>query len=298
MRKTAFLTSAFAVLASIVILSSCNKNKEYDLITVPSQIHFLSTSKFQSYYVENTATTSFSVGLGTTDVAGSDRAVTYKVTSPSGAVAGTHYTITSPSSGNTVTIPAGSSTAAIQIKGIFAAYSTGRKDTLVFSLAEPSLAVAGFSDTLKVVLQRYCPVTDAAVSGAYANSRDYWPSVATANQSAAKYTATISNFTATSATTATVLIKNLGNTTDMGFAPFAPTDPATTGLTATLDWTDPANFKVTLPSQNYVASLYTYGQSTISGSGTFSTCDQTMTLSYVVRVSAGSFTNQWSVLTR
>ncbi len=283
--------------ALIALGTGCKKYTD-NLKIPPANAHFASTTTFVSYYVENSATSSFSINVGTTDVADVDRTVGFKITSPSGAVAGTHYTVTSPVSGNTVTIPAGKAIGSVLIHGVFSYYSTGRKDTLVVTLSEPSLTIAKFSDTLKVVLQRYCAVTDVALNGAYANSRDYYPTIAPANASASKYTATVSNFVQTGTSTGTILIKNLGNTADVGFAPFAPTDPAATGLTATLDWTDPANFKVTIPSQNYVASLYTYGQSTISGSGTFSTCDQTLTVSYIVKVSAGSFAATYTTLIR
>lgn len=57
----------------------------------------------------------YKVNLGTTDVSSSARTVTVNIFSPTGAVAGTHYTVVG---GNVLTIPAGQATTSLDIQGV------------------------------------------------------------------------------------------------------------------------------------------------------------------------------------
>jgi hypothetical protein len=66
---------------------------------------------------------------------------------------GTHYTLGTPGS---VVIPAGQSTANIAVHGIYSAYTSGRKDTLIFTLQDPELTPAEFENTVKLVLRGAC----------------------------------------------------------------------------------------------------------------------------------------------
>lgn len=245
----------------LVALGSCNKNKTYDVLTAEPQAHFTNTkgatSQYVPYYVANDANSLFNVVVGTTDVTSADRTVTYKVSSPSGAVAGTNYTIATT---GTVTIPAGKATANIPVHGIFAPYAAGtRKDTLIFTLTEPSIAAAKFLDTVRVVLQRYCNVTLPGLGGAYTRTFEgtYGP-----------YTSTVINLTSTGATTATGTLTNVY-------------DSGITANNVVFDWTDPGNFKITIPEQNtgQMGSGYQIWIRSSGGSGnTFSSCDQTISL--------------------
>ncbi|MDB5210911.1 MAG: hypothetical protein JWQ30_1738 [Sediminibacterium sp.] len=276
--------SALSLLLLSVVLTNCNKLDPYPTIVPPTQANFTNATG-GTYYVKNDPNSTFKIPVGITSVSSASRNVTIGVTTSTGAAAGTQYTLPS----TTVTIPAGKVVDSLSVKGLFGGYSGTRVDTLTFSITGGDVPVSDYNSTYKLVLRRYCDVISTSLSGNYANSRDYDLTIA-GTPSATKYTATITNWTDLTATTASIKIQNLGNTPDIGFAPFAATDAAKTGLTATVDWTNPANFTVTIPSQPYVNSLYTYGASTISGTGTFSSCDQTFTLTYVVRVSVGSFT--------
>lgn len=284
------------LLASILLVSSifigCNKNNLYDT-TIPTEQSSFLTATGGTYYVKNDPNSVFKIPVGGTTISAISRNVTISVVSPTGAVSGTQYTLPS----TTVTIPAGNAVDSLSVKGIFAGFPGARIDTLLFTIAGGDLKPSDYNPTYKLVMRKYCDVVSTNLVGNYANTRDYDKTTAGA-ASAAKYNAAISNWTATSATTATVLIKNLCGTADIGFLPFAASDPATTGLTAVLDWTNPANFTVTIASQPYVSSLYTYGASTISGTGTFSSCDQTFTITTTVRVAAGAFTAVASTLIR
>ncbi|MFS8082379.1 MAG: hypothetical protein ACMG51_02915 [Ginsengibacter sp.] len=275
---------------SFISLLSCNKNKAYPIIQPQPQVHFVSTNSVLSYYVENSATTTFAVQIGTTDVSNVDRTVSFNITSPTGAVAGTNYTVTTP--GNSVVIPAGQSIATIVLHGIFAPYADGtRKDTLNLTLTEPSVKVAGFNNSVQIVLQRYCAVDLTALLGNYNKTYDYQSPGAYG-----PYTATVISATSTGPTSAKLVIQNFAAA---GFGPFGPSDPSSSGVTVNIDYSNPANFSTSLPSQGLSVDA-TYGLITVGqvGKGSFSSCDNTITVSYQATVSAGSFGNFQTVLKR
>ena len=232
-RPTIYFKLGFFLLA-IFILPGCKKSDT--LVNVPSQAHFVSSATYLNYYVTSATTDSFVVQVGTTDVSASDRTVTFNISSPSGAVIGTHYTITSPSSGNTITIPAGQTIGSIKLHGIFSAYAGARKDTLIFTLAQPSVEVAKFNDIVKVVLQKYCNVDAPSFVGDYTETLDIDPS-----GTYGPYTSTIVSITPLTSTTASMVIANFSSAE---IAPYPISN-----ITVNLDWSDPGNFKTTIPSQ-------------------------------------------------
>jgi hypothetical protein len=292
MKKNKFYFSALGLTLMVMILA-CNKNNPYDTITPPAQAHFMNAT-IGTYFVKNDPNSTFKIPVGVTAKSGSSRNITYTVTSPTGAVSGTQYTLPASS----VTIAAGSVVDSLTVKGIFAGFPGVRVDTLTFNITGGDAAVSDYNSTYKLVMRKFCDVISTGLTGAYTNTKDYDRAL-TGAVSAGRYTATVSNWTALTATTASVNIKNLAATSDIGFGPFAANEPiALNGITAILDWTNPANFTVSIASQPYMLTTFGYGPSTISGTGTFSSCDQTFTLTTTVRVSAGAFTAVVSTLTR
>ena len=263
--------------SALFVMTGCDKTERYENTMPPALAHFVSSSQYVSYYVRNNAADSFTVQVGTTDVANVDRTVTFNISSPSGAVAGTQYAVTSPASGNSVVIKAGTAVSSIKIHGNFSSYSSGRKDTLVFTLVQPSVAPAKFNDTVKVVLQRYCDVTPSSFVGTYTKSFD----IQTGQPTYGPYEIVITSgaFTAIGATTGYVLMSNFW-------------DVGGPDIRVNLDWTDPANFKTSVPAQ-FLYTDATYGAATVTGvgNGSFSSCDNTFRISYTVTVAAGSFGN-------
>lgn len=274
----------FLAFALILILTGCDKTERYEVAKADGFAHFVSSTKFVNYYVRNSSADSFVVQVGTTDVATVDRTISFKISSPSGAVAGTQYSVTSPASGTSVVLPAGAAVAGIKIHGNFASYATGRKDTLVFTLAQPSVPVAKFSDTVKLVLQRYCDVVPANFIGTYTKSFD----IQTGSPTYGPYEidVTAAAVTATGATKGYVMMSNFW---DVG-GPDIKVD---------LDWTNPANFTTSVAAQ-FLYTDPTYGAATITGVGTgsFSSCDNTFSISYKVTVAAGSFGNFITTIAR
>ncbi len=269
---------------SLTLLTSCNKNKPYETAIAPSQAHFISNTQFMNYYVRNASADSFIIQVGTTDVSNVDRTVTFNITSPSGAVNGTDYSVVTPATGKAVTIKAGEAIGSIKLHGTFGSYSGGGKDTLVFTLAAPSIPAAGFSDTLKVILQSYCDVDPTTFVGSYTKSFD----IQTGSPTYGPYKTEITSgaLTTTGATSGYITVSNFW-------------DVGGPEIRINLDWADPANFNTTVPAQ----FLYTdpsYGAATITGvgAGSFSSCDNTFKISYKVTVSAGSFGNYITKIAR
>jgi len=263
--------AAFAAVA--LLLGSCDKTKPYDVDVAPPFAHFVGKAT-QLYEVVDNTTPAYKVQVGSTDVSGSDRNVTYKVTSPSGAIGGTHYTIATGNNAGTVTIKKGEAIANITVQADLATYIGGRKDTLVFSLAEPSMKVADFMDTVVLIIRSGCNeglVTIADLEGDYDNTNEdfggpYGP-----------YTTSILSTTSTSATTGTIVVDNIF---DAGWNP----------ITFNLDWTNSSNRLVTCDRQFGIAPASTVSsnpayatwevmvETAVAGPGTFSACNQTVTL--------------------
>ena len=259
-------------------LASCDKTKPYDVAVAPPEAHFTG-NKFQAYSAADDPTPVFNVVVGTTDVAKTDRDVTYKVTPISNAVPGTDFTIASGNSTGTVTIKAGEAVANIPVQAIRTSYLNGERDTLMFTLAEPSLKVSGFLDTVYVTIRGACfegDVTLTDLLGAYPNTNETF-----GTSPYGPYLTTITNVTQTTPTTGSVTVDNIW---DNGWAP----------ITFDLDWTDPNNRIVSLLQQDNIADGGTVnpayaGQGTVTVTnpsavsfpgvrGTFSICNQTLVL--------------------
>lgn len=269
-----YKNSIFLTIAAIVIaVSGCKKNE----IITPSYSEFVGATTVSSYFIPNDPNSTFKIPVGITNFSDKDRVINYTVTSPTGAASGQQYTI----SGNSITIPAGKVVDTITVKGLFAGYPAGRKDTLVITLSGGDVPVANYNNVYKVVMQKYCNVNLTTLLGDYSKSYDLQTGQPTYGPYATKITTPV----AITPTKASIKIENFW---DYG-----------TTITAELDYTDPASFKASIPTQ----LLYndpTYGPATIKqvGTGTFSSCDNTFTFSYTVTVAAGSFGNFTTTIAR
>jgi len=277
------IISIALIAALFVCVYSCKKNNvsvDKDPLQAPENAEFLFKPLVQSYYIKSN-NQAFAIPVGITNVSSTDRTINFTYSTNTGAVSGTQYT--APAS---LTIKAGTALDSLRISGIFAGYSGSRKDTLKIKISGGVTPFTG-KDSIKLFMTQYCDVIGANIIGDYTKSTDLYNGNASSKPN---YTANISNFTLTSATTATIVIKNLGATSDNGWGPFGPTDPSVNpGLTATLDWTSPANFKVAIPLQNYFNDGS--GMSTIVATvGTFSSCDQTFSITCQVKYAGNGST--------
>jgi hypothetical protein len=264
----------FKVLFAAIVLftiGACKKNNlVVDKEVVPPSFAKFNSTTFTSTYYVSSNNTPFKIPVGITAVADKDRTVTFTYASSTGAAQGTQYT--APTS---LVIPAGKALDSLTIQGIYAGYPSSSKiDTLKVTIASGDVAASAYNNVYTVIMRKYCDVDGANLVGDYANSTDTYNGGASSKPN---YTATISNWTPLTPTSASVVIKNLGATSDNGWGPFDVTDGAITpGLTATLDWSNPANFSVTIPQQNYFGSGSAI--STITATGTFSSCDNTFNI--------------------
>lgn len=273
-------------LALVFIMAGCDKTKPYD-ISVPQAVVHFNGSATQIYPVIVDPAPVYNVTVGSSDVSNSDRIVTYNVSSPSGAVEGTQYTI---DHSGTVSIPAGKAEATIDIRARFNEYAGGRIDTLILSLTTPSIEVAPFMDTVMVILKGPSGCVEDIVEvndmlGDYVNTTETFGT----NPVYGPYPTSISSAVLTSASTATIVIENLF---DDGWGP----------ITFLLDWSDANNRTCVVVPQDAIAGSdagtinSTYAGQTVAvrvppsalsaTAGTYSYCDGTFTLKMQLGVTA------------
>jgi hypothetical protein len=275
------------LLLGFMALTGCDKTKPYDTKEVESQAHFLG-AKNQSVIITTNPAPSHVITIGTTDVSDVDREVTYDLKTSAGATLGTDFTLTPA---NKVVIPAGQATATVTVQPNYSSYTAGQKDTLTFTIKEPSVKAAAFLDTVKLTLRGPCFEGDIIPSnflGAYNNTNEIF-----GTSTYGPYQTTIANVTPVSATTATITVTNIF---DFGWNP----------ITFTLNWTDVNNRTVTLVQQSGIGDAGTlnsaYAGQDISvrpfagQTGTYSWCNGTVQLKMQVGVTGlGWFPDLYTV---
>jgi hypothetical protein len=252
------ITKYLAVLFLMAVAGSCKKD----------------VNCTESYFIQNSPTSVYKIPIGLSTVSDVDRVVNFTITSPTGAVAGTQYTL---SHNNSITIPAGEVIDTLEIRGLFAGYPTGRKDTLVLQLTGGDVEAGGALPSFKLVMQKYCDVILADLNGTYSNTRE---SYSDGSSPYGPYTTVVKNLTmvAGSTTKAEAFIENIYND---GWA----------DIKVVLDWTDPAGFKATIPLQptgkNY-GGAPTSVRSHSGKANSFSSCDKSFTLTIQLTNAAGT----------
>lgn len=262
-----FLKNITGFFFILFLISSCKKVPE--LTNPPEEAHF-TNSTGGSYFITSPGV-SYKIPVGITNTSSANRIVSFTVNSPTGAVAGTHYSLPG---GNTVTIPPGKAIDSITVSGVFSQYTSGRKDTLVFTITEPSVKASSYNKEYKLFMRGPCFEGDAdltAFQGTYPRTNELFGTSAYG-----PYTVTISAITPLTATTGKITVTNIWNS---GWGP----------IDFILDWTNPANRTVTVvPATSGIADAGTLS-STYAGSqvavrnfsgqpGTFSFCSKTIVL--------------------
>ncbi|MBO9634257.1 MAG: hypothetical protein J7578_14170 [Chitinophagaceae bacterium] len=269
------ILSAALVAGLCAVINSCGKVKD----TYPSIENSLfgNSGNTGLYFVTDDPKTQFIIPIGVSAIAAQDRTITFSVTSPTGASEGQQYTLGATS----VKIPAGSTSFDLPLKGIFAGYPSGRKDTLNFKLTGGDIPVMTSSNSYTVVMQKYCNVQIADFSGSYL-CQDYYNNAPDGDPYEVELTP---GAVGADGKSGKISISGL-----WGYVkPF----------NVDLNWVNPAAFTTSIAAQPWMVHS-TYGQSTIkpNGSGTFSSCDNTFKIAYEVTVSAGSFGKYYSTLTK
>jgi hypothetical protein len=272
-----FLT--LTLLAGVAI-TGCKKVETLE--RPPLQAHFL--FKAGATYQVLTPTTSYKLPVGLTTVSDVDRTIELTVTSPTGAVAGTQYSL----SKSTLVIPAGKAVDTVVVQGDFSVYSAGRKDTLVFTIKETA-DIKGIvtNSEFRLYVRGACLEEDINLNefiGSYPNTNEDF-----GGSTYGPYTTTISAVKSLTATTGEVTVTNIY---DFGWNP----------IKFILDWTDLSNRTVTLVQQSGIGNAGTlnsaYNGRDVSvrphptgGAGTYSFCNKTLRLVLQAGVTGLGFFN-------
>ncbi|MFY7963645.1 MAG: hypothetical protein ACOVO1_02005 [Chitinophagaceae bacterium] len=265
--------SLFAV-AIIVGLASCKKNNlvvdKTPVVTPPEVAEFLFTSFTPKNYYVGSSGAAFKVPVGITSVSSVDRTIQLAYTSTTGATNGTHFN--APAS---VTIKAGQATGTLDVAGVYSFYAAGRVDSLKIKITSGAIGAFKGKDSVVLVMQRYCDVILTDLAGDFADTNEYTSAGAF---SYGPYLTTLANVTSTGTTSASAVIQNIY-------------DDGWNDINCTIDWSDPANFKVTIPLQatgkGYNGAAATSVRTSTTVASTFSSCDRSMTL-YIDLVNAAT----------
>jgi hypothetical protein len=261
---------AFALIIGIIV-AACRKT---GTTTPPSLATFLNQQS-GTYFITD-ATVVDTIPVGVTAISAKDRTIGVNVSSHSGAVAGTQYTL----SGNSVTIPAGQTLGYIVVKGNYSHYNgTTLKDTLVFTFATGGeIPPADFNDTFTLIMRGPCvegyDFDAAEFDGIYNDVSDDG--------------------------TASLIPVNIQNLGAAFFVP-GPSDPVSNpGIAVKIDWSNPPNLTATIDSQAY-STFVGFGPVSIvteGTPGTFSSCHQTFSLNYDILVGGSDFGLTTSTISR
>lgn len=254
------------LLAGTLVLAACKKEGvNDDILDVPHYSEFGTANLTGKYYILNSPSSQFKIPVGITNVSNEDRTIVFTITSPTGAVAGTHYT--APTS---IVIPAGEALDSLAVHGIFANYPIGRRDTLHIDITGGDVDVNNYNNRYTLILEKYCDVILTDLDGVYTQTR-YRNSIG--GGAVGPFAINFGAVTSTGPTSGTMTITGLRL---MNFG--VPLDP----IEIELDWADPANFKATIPLQ-YTGWDYDTDQPILirtspGVTNTFSSCGQTFTL--------------------
>jgi hypothetical protein len=225
------------VLFATASLVGCKKHTNAENLVRPNeQAHFANLSASKLYAI--TSADSVWIKVGLTSSADYERTVTI-VPSSKSAVEGTHYTV----SRKVIKFAAGKVLDSFYVKPVdVSRYITGLKDTIRFTITEPSVTPSSYNSTYDLIVRGPCFATDInfgefdGILGDYKHTKDDPLSTSPYGP----YKTTITSWVQTSPTTAKIVINNVW---DAGFGdvPF------------NVDFTDPTAVIVT-PIQTITAA--------------------------------------------
>ena len=241
--KKGYLLFFTVVIAMIVfLLQSCKKTDQSPVQV--SQPHFLISQGV--YLVNQSGNDAYSIGVSLDKPLTVETKVDIMVTSPTNAINGKQYSLTNSSA----TIPAGQTSGQFNLTADYTKMTPGQDDTLLLQLS-----VNGSTSTLKQVFTLVlraipgCPIADANdFLGVYANTTEIFGT----GSPYGPYSTRVDSVYQTSATSAVIAV---GNLYDAGW----------NNIKFKLDWSNPANYTVTLDTQTGIGDAGTLS-STYAGS--------------------------------
>lgn len=259
---------ALSLFIFLFFISSCKKTEPTPITPdTNSYARFSSNDSVSTFYVgsdNDSVKIPISVSLAST----ADRTISLTFSSNT-AIMDQQY-----SANQTLQISAGKLTDSLTITGIFAGFASSTQiDTLKITIVSNEQIKASNTHTnYYLILRKKCPPIDLNdLLGAYLNTNE----VSSWNGVYGPYTTTISNIQNTSATTGTIVIDNIY---DYGWPP----------VTFNLDWTNPQNPTAVVVAQNGLTdgagTIYDIRPFPSGNIGSFSTCDNVLTLIMQVRI--------------
>jgi len=252
---------AMAALLVVLSISSCKKDNivvDKDPVTVAAAGFSLQNYTI-NYFLKPSGTDPLMIPVSVTDLSSVDRTVALTYTSPSGAVAGTHYTA-APS----VLIKAGKLGDSLKITGNYAPYATGRVDTVKIKVTPNNFLGIYGKDSINLIIQRYCDVELDSLMRSYDSTKEYTSAGAF---SYGPYSTGVNSLALNTNTSANGNFSNLY-------------DDSWGDINFDMDWTNPSKFTVTIPLQPTGKANVNVRTTapTVTKYSTFSSCDKTFTL--------------------
>ncbi|HAN37909.1 MAG TPA: hypothetical protein DCQ29_03320, partial [Chitinophagaceae bacterium] len=220
--KLNFIKLAVATTLLAGVFGSCKKYDSY--LAPPLQAHFTNRTGGDLVVALGTR---FAVPMGVTLPSTAARTISYTITSPTGAVAGTHYNIATGTA-NALPLAPNRVIDSLVINAVPAQYTganAARIDTLIISIrANGDFQPSDYNATYRLVLKATCDINPAQLVGSYPNTLEQ---PGTASQYG-PYTTTVSTPTTNAnGTSGTIRIANIY---DDGWAT----------VTANINWANPA----------------------------------------------------------
>lgn len=264
-----------------VALFSCSKDD--DKMLDPGQKAFFTPTQSTASYsiVDANAIYKIPVGLTSPVSSGKTKTVNITATSSTGAVEGTQYSYT-----KTLTFTPDKITDTIVVTGVYAQYLSGRKDVVKFTFADAADFSPSLNSSFTLNISGPCFEGDVVLEdflGSYPNTNEVF-----GTNAYGPYTTSVSSVTSTGPTTGTIVVANIWNN---GWGP----------ISFTLDWTDPSARTVVPIAMSAIGGSdagdinSSYAGTTIAVKpfagepGTFSWCDQTLTLTMQLGVTGVGF---------
>lgn len=272
MTRIKFISMISLLVLTAAVYTGCKKETALEI--APEYAHFNGTQS--GNYSVTAPGIVYKIPIGTTTVSSFDRTINVSVSSPTGAVQGTHYSLNKTS----FVIPAGEAVDTLVVTAVHSQYTAGRKDTLLFEIAGSDKGgLGGLPENSRYTLLVRGPCFEGEIAtalqdllGDYNNTRDTLSGAFTYGP----YKTTVKSVTMVTPTSARIVVANIY-------------DEGWNDLTFTLDWSSITDRTLSLETQNAggnAGSLFgaafngmPYGITPVTGlTGTFSYCNQTLTI--------------------
>jgi hypothetical protein len=272
-------------ISGAMLFVSCKKNNlvvDKDVVAPAfAKFNTIQTNDTMATYYVRSTNDVYKLPVGVTSVSNVDRTIQFTYTGT--AVMGTQFN--APAS---IVIKAGAALDSLTISGLFSGYpSSDRIDTIKIAIAGGDVTANAYKSKYYLILRKSCNVNLPDFYGAYDNSLD---NPGTSDEYGPYSTEVVAgSFVSTGPASGTLQISNVW-------------DYGGNDITVNLDWSDPnpSNFKLTIPDQKYKTSAGWWIKGT-TAAGTFSSCDQTLTLKYNLYTKATGvieYGNQVTVIAR